>query len=672
LFSIRIKRNNAFELFTSKGPEFILGRATDCNIVIQSDVISRHHLKIVVTPEEVFILDLKSANGTYVDGHLITPQQPYVVTDQSEIRLGNMKESIRICDPREEQEKVDVPAPKETLNKSPAPKPQSTAVKIATALPHFSLQEVSKKAEAILENAKKKAREIIALAEQEMDQKSAKMLENAEAIIRDAKDQAEKIIINAEESTKVIIKKAKFDAETIVEKANVQSKLIVDKSQMEAELAVAEGRRRGESLVKSELLQIENEKIKLKEIWLEEEKRLRAEFNKFKDDEVAKLKQLHFEEREKVRKELDEKRTLFAKELLKKQETLRVEESDLVSRKYIIENEIETMQNKHEQLKNDYAQKSLALKIQYEEEKGKSELTLNELKKKYDAEMEIYKKSELERMQSFLKQQQGTLDENKKMQTLKANYSLKKSIAAALDQGLGEHIDKEQVSVLLERVSNNIDQTIHQIEEEKMSNNALSDNSSEKTVQNRNSKTATVFAVGLCVALLGVFMFWDIIYQSLRQSETYAKFMFDKMQIESVYVPIQTTAWRNSYRERVLYLKDYVEFKTNPLYLDKWTQHLTNIENAQSLRLSEDEMVQFLAREINLVSQLSALQKTIDARQLDLSLTKLKAAEDEATADFVKTLKSKENLQKVLDWEKQFVTEHMARLQQQRLPTGSK
>lgn len=672
MFSIKIKRNKAFELFTSKGPEFILGRATDCNIVIQSDVISRHHLKIVVTPEEVFILDLKSANGTYVDGHLVTPQQPYVITDQSEIRLGNMKESIRICDPREEQEKVDPPAPKEVFNRPVNPKPQSTAVKIATAPPEFSLQEVSKKAEAILENAKKKAREIIALAEQETDQKSARMLENAEAIIRDAKDQAEKIIINAEESTKVIIKKAKFDAETIVDKASVQSKLIVDKSLMEADLAVAEGRRRGESLVKSELLQIENEKIKLKEIWLEEEKRLRADFNKFKEEEGAKLKQLHFEEREKVRKELDEKRTLFAKELLKKQETLRVEESDLVSRKYIIENEIETMQNKHEQLKNDYAQKSLAFKIQYEEEKGKSELTVNALKKKYDAEMEIYKKSELERMQSFFKQQQGTLDENKKMQTFKANYSLKKSIAAALDQGLGEHIDKEQVSVLLERVSNNIDQTIHQIEEEKRSTSALSENSSEKTMQNRNSKTATIFAVGLCAALLGVFMFWDLIYQSLRQSETYAKFMFDKMQIESVYVPIQTAAWRDSYRERVLYLKDYVEFKTNPLYLDKWTQHLTNIENAQSLRLSEDEMVQFLAREINLVSQLSVLQKTIDARQLELSLTKLKVAEDEAMVDFSKTLKSKENLQKVLDWEKQFVMEHMTRLQQQRLPTGNK
>jgi hypothetical protein len=551
------------------------------------------------------------------------------------------------------------------------PKPQSTAVKIATGPAAFSLQEVSKKAEAILENAKKKAREIIAIAEQEVEKKSAKMLENSEAIIRDAKDQAEKIIINAEESTKVIIKKAKFDAETIVNKANVQSKSILDKSLAEADLAVAEGRRRGESLVKNELLQIENEKIKLKEIWFEEEKRLRADFNKYKEEEGAKLKQLHFDEREKVRNELDEKRALFAMELLKKQETLRVEESDLVSRKYIFENEIEIMQHKYEQLKNDYAQKSLALKIQYEEEKGKSEITLDALKKKYDVEMENYKKNELDRVQSFLRQQQDILDENKKMQTFKTNYSLKKSIAAALDQSLGEHIDKDQVSVLLEKISNNIDQTTHQMEEEKRTTNVISENSSEKTMQNRNSKTATIFAVGLCVTLLGVFIFWDLIYQSLRKSETYAKFMFDKMQIESVYVPIQTTAWRDSYRDRVLYLKDYVEFKTNSLYLDKWTQHLTNIENAQSLRLSEDEMVQFLAREINLVGQLSALQKTIDARQLDLSLTKLKVAEDEAMADFTKTLKSKENLNIVLGWERQFVTEHMTRLQQQRLPPGT-
>ncbi len=671
MFSIKVKKNNSSELFTAKGPEFILGRAPDCNIVIASDVISRHHLKIVVTPEEVFILDLKSANGTFVDGHRVTPQQPYVVTDKSEIRLGNMKESIWVFDPRQEQENI-VPTQKEVLEKNAVSKPQSTAFKIATATPELSLQEVGKKAEAILDNAKKKAREILASAEEETNKKSAKMLENADATIRDAKEQAEKIIVNAEESTKVIIKKAKFDAETIVDKANVHSKQIIDKSLMEADLAVAEGRRRGESLVKSELLQIENEKIKLKEIWLEEEKRLRAEFSKQKDEENSKLKEQHFEEREKVRKELDEKRTQFAKELLKKQETLRIEESDLVSRKYIIENEIESMQNKHEQLKNDYAQKSLALKIQYEDEKGKSEISVGALKKKYDTEMEIYKKNELERMQSFVKQHQGALDETKKMQTFKANYSLKKSIAAALDKELGEQLDKEQVSSLLERVSARIDQTMDQIEEEKRTDEKSSEQSSEKTVENRNSKTATIFAVSLCVALLGVFLFWDPIYQSLRKSETYAKFMFDKMQIESVYVPIQSTAWRNSYRERVLYLKDYVDFKTNSLYLDKWTQHLTNIENAQSLRLSEDEMVQFLAREINLVSQLAELQKSIDARQLDLGLAKLKAAEDEAVADFTKTLKSKENLQKVFDWEKQFVMEHMTRLQQQRLPTGTK
>lgn len=672
MFSIKIKRNNAVETFTSKGPEFILGRATDCNIVIQSDVISRHHLKIVVTPEEVFILDLKSANGTYVDGHLVTPQQPYVISEKSEIRLGNMKETIRICDPREEQEKVETPINPSAVPKMVVPKVQSTAVKIATAPPEISLQEVSKKADAILENAKKKAREIISLAEQDIELKSKKMLENAEDIIRDSKEQAEKIIINAEESTKVIIKKAKFDAETIIDKANVQAKQIVDKSSMEADLAVAEGRRRGESLVKSELLQIENEKIKLKELWLEEEKRLRSEFNKFKEDETEKLKQSHFEEREKVRKELDEKRTLFAKELLKKQETLRLEESDLVSRKYIIENEIESMQNKLEQLKNDYAQKSLALKIQFEDEKGKFELNLSSLKKKYDAEMETYKKNELERMQSFIRQQQGVLDESKKMQTFKANYSLKKSIAATLDKELGEQIDKEQVSVLLERVSDNIDRTIHQIEQDSMNDVKVAAEPTESKVQSRSSKTATIFAVSLCVALLSVFMFWDVIYESLRKSETYAKFMFDKMQIESVYVPIQTSQWKDTYRERVLYLKDYAEFKTNPLYLDKWTQHLTNIENAQSLRLSEDEMIQFLAREINLVSQLSALQKTIDARQLDLGLAKLKVAEEEAMVDFTKTLKSKENVQRVLEWEKQFVVEHMSRLQQQRLPTGNK
>lgn len=735
MFSIRIKRNNKFEVHKSKNPEFILGRAADCDIVIHSDVISRHHLKIALTPEEIFIMDLKSANGTFKNGHRLDANKPYVIKDEDLIRLGNMPDEIQIHDIRPGMEKAlkqpssgmtveDSPpmqaekseVQRDVIPKSAAPAPavrRSPAdLKITAVPPVLSLQAVSKKVETILDNAKKKARAIITQAEQDAEKTMNKAVESAENIIRDAKEQAAKIVINGEESTKVIIQKAKIDADVIIEKANAQAKQTIEKSVMQAELAIAEGRRKGESLVSSELLEIENQKIKLKQIWLEEEKKLWAEFHRKKEEEFNKHKNLMFEERERVRKENDEKRTQFAKELVKRQETLKSEEAQFVNKKLLLQDEIENLQKKEEQQKNDFAQKSLSLKkkyedetqdlktkyeqealdykqkeekiknefsqksyalqTQFEEEKSKAELALSHLKKKYDEEMADYKKKEMERINSYLKQEQEVLFENKKMHSYQTRYSLKKAVAGALGNELQKVLDKEQLSQLLDKVSTEIDKTTSELDENQSQEAQAIGVPTVKTMEKRNSKVSAFAALSLCVVVLGLFSFWDAIYNSIKNSESYSKFMFDKMQIESVYVPIQKDEWKYTYFERVLYLKDYVDFKTNQLYIDKWTQHLTNVENARSLKVTEDEMIQFLAREMNLVNQLAALQKTIDARQLDLGLAKLRNAEEEANVDFIRILKSKESLLKVSEWEKQFVSEHMNRMRQQRLPSETK
>ncbi len=750
MFSIRIKKNNKFEVHKSKNPEFIMGRAADCDIVVHSDVISRHHLKIALTPEEIFIMDLKSANGTFKNGIRLDPNKPYVIKEDDNIRLGNMPGEIQIHDLRPSQEKVlkeptsgmkldeprvksqadeapvmprsaTQPQPKAQVsskieNKAPMPAPQPRRapqdLKITAVPPVLSLQAVSKKVETILENAKKKAREIITSAELDADKTITKAVESAENIIRDAKEQAAKIVINGEESTKVIIQKAKIDADVIIEKANAQAKQTIEKSVMEAELAISEGRRKGESLVSAELLEIENQKIKLKQIWLEEEKKLWAEFHRKKEEEFNQHKNLIFEEKERVRKENDEKRTQFAKELVKRQETLKSEEAQFVNKKLLLQDEIENLKKKEEQQKNEYAQKSLSLKkkyeaeeasykskyeeeilsfknkedklksefsqksyglqAQFEEEKSKAELAISELKKKYDEEMVEYKKKEMDRINNYLKQEQEALLENKKFQTYQTRYSLKKAVAGALGNELQKVLDKEQLSLLLDKVSTEIDKTTTELDDSQNQEAQAIGVPTVKTMEKRNSKVSAVVGLSLSLVALGLFTFWGSIYDSMKNSESYSKFMYDKMQIESVYVPIQTNEWRSTYFERVLYLKDYVDLKTNQLYIDKWTQHLTNVENARSLKLTEDEMIQFLAREINLVNQLASLQKTIDARQLDLGLAKLRIAEEEANVDFIRILKSKDSLLKVAVWEKQFVNEHMNRMRQQRLPSETK
>jgi predicted component of type VI protein secretion system len=52
--------------------KFFIGRGDDCHLRPQSDLISRHHCAIIVEDGQAIIRDLKSRNGTIVNGEKIT------------------------------------------------------------------------------------------------------------------------------------------------------------------------------------------------------------------------------------------------------------------------------------------------------------------------------------------------------------------------------------------------------------------------------------------------------------------------------------------------------------------------------------------------------------------------------------------------------------------------
>lgn len=65
-----------------------LGRSPDCDIPVNDESISREHLKIVKEGNRYFIEDLKSANGTYVDGKEIKPGVALEVKEGLPISVG--------------------------------------------------------------------------------------------------------------------------------------------------------------------------------------------------------------------------------------------------------------------------------------------------------------------------------------------------------------------------------------------------------------------------------------------------------------------------------------------------------------------------------------------------------------------------------------------------------
>lgn len=63
----------AGRIFTFRGHDtFLLGRSESSSLCLDGDlVVSRNHLQIEIDPPRCFVQDLKSANGTFVNGERI-------------------------------------------------------------------------------------------------------------------------------------------------------------------------------------------------------------------------------------------------------------------------------------------------------------------------------------------------------------------------------------------------------------------------------------------------------------------------------------------------------------------------------------------------------------------------------------------------------------------------
>lgn len=74
------------------------GRAPDCNILYPGNApgISGHHCEIFVENGQVYIRDLNSSHGTFVNGSRIASNQPVPLTVGTGVSLGGMKESFQI------------------------------------------------------------------------------------------------------------------------------------------------------------------------------------------------------------------------------------------------------------------------------------------------------------------------------------------------------------------------------------------------------------------------------------------------------------------------------------------------------------------------------------------------------------------------------------------------
>ncbi len=77
-----------------QGSEFVVGRAPECKLRPNSDMVSRRHCMIAVSGGRVTIRDLGSRNGTVVNGQKITGAQELRTGDK--IKIGPLEFEVHL------------------------------------------------------------------------------------------------------------------------------------------------------------------------------------------------------------------------------------------------------------------------------------------------------------------------------------------------------------------------------------------------------------------------------------------------------------------------------------------------------------------------------------------------------------------------------------------------
>jgi len=69
---------------------FVIGRARECDLVIDSTQISRQHARLELDHDQVVLIDLGSTNGSLVNGDRMTANQPRRLRAGDKITLGKV------------------------------------------------------------------------------------------------------------------------------------------------------------------------------------------------------------------------------------------------------------------------------------------------------------------------------------------------------------------------------------------------------------------------------------------------------------------------------------------------------------------------------------------------------------------------------------------------------
>jgi len=79
--------------FELRPGEVLIGRSSNCHLVLDDGLVSRRHARIVVTQEQAVVEDFSSANGVFVNGRRVSSSEPLKAGDT--LQVG--KQLFAVC-----------------------------------------------------------------------------------------------------------------------------------------------------------------------------------------------------------------------------------------------------------------------------------------------------------------------------------------------------------------------------------------------------------------------------------------------------------------------------------------------------------------------------------------------------------------------------------------------
>ncbi len=88
---------NPGQVFPVEGELITLGRHPDCDIMLESGAVSRQHARIVRVAGNYYVEDLRSRNGTFVNGSAVTDRQ--MLSDNDELAICDLSFVFQLTPP---------------------------------------------------------------------------------------------------------------------------------------------------------------------------------------------------------------------------------------------------------------------------------------------------------------------------------------------------------------------------------------------------------------------------------------------------------------------------------------------------------------------------------------------------------------------------------------------